>query len=108
MGPVQGWGKAHLCTNLDLTRGLESEEGRHRDHPSPDLTRGIRSEEGRRRDPSSEEPEERVHLENTLVGHLHQRIGRRGRHQRHASKEERKYLGKVAITFTFNTLHQLN
>ena len=75
MGLVREWGKAHSCTNLDLTCGLESEEGRHRDHPNLDLTCGIRYEEGRWRDPLSEELEERVYLENTLAGYLYQRTG---------------------------------
>ena len=108
MGSVRGWGKAHLCTNLGSTHGLRSEEGRHRDHTNPSPTHELRSKEGRRRDLSSEELEERVHLENASTSHLHQRTGHHGRHQRCASKEDRKYLGKVAINFTFNALHQLS
>ena len=59
-------------------------------------------------DPPSEELEELMHIGNALAGHLYQKVGHRGRHQRRANKEERKYLGKVAITFTFNALHQLS
>ena len=80
MGPVQGWAKAHSYTNPDLTRGLNSKEGRHRDHTNPNLTWRQRSKDGKQTDPSFEEPKERMHLENTLVGHLHQKAGHCGRH----------------------------
>ena len=84
--PVRGWAKDYSCTNLDLTRGL-------------------RSEDGKRTDPPSEEPKEQMHLGNASVGQLHQKVRHHGRHQRLANKEERKYLGNVAITSTFNALH---
>ena len=36
--------------------------------------------------------EKQMHLGNASVGFLHQKIKHHGRHQRHANKEEMKYL----------------
>jgi len=58
MVPVRGWAKAHLCTNPDSIHTLKSEEGRHRDHTNLDLTCGQRSEDGKWTNTLSEEPEE--------------------------------------------------
>ena len=41
-----------------------------------------------------------MHLGKASIGYLQQKVGHHGRHQRRASKEERKYLKKVATTST--------
>ena len=108
VGPVWGWVKAYSCANLGLTCGLKFEEGRPRDHSNPYLTWGQKSKDGKWINPLFEKLEEQMHLRIASFDHLHQKTKHHGRHQKRASKEERKYLGKVVITSTFNAQHQLS
>ena len=104
-GPSPRMGKGLFKHQSRPETWTKFEEWRHRNHANPDFTCGLKSEDGKRTDPSSEELEERMHFGNASIDHLHKKVWHHGRHKRRASKEERRYLEKVAITSTFIALH---
>lgn len=71
-------------------------------------TENRRSEEKGLTYPSIEDPEEQMHLRRTISNSQHWKVKLVGRQQSRVSNGNEEVSGKVTITFTFNTLHQLN
>lgn len=71
-------------------------------------TENRRSKEKGLTYPSIEDPEEQMHLRRTISNSQHWKVKLVGRQQSRVSNGNEEVSGKVTVTFTFSTLHQLN